>query len=98
VCDEVERSVAGGAGSMWATAPLMWLFLAGSGLGLPGWGVGLAIAACGALLSVPAVLPNCRSAWSRPEGIAWPLQLQDTPLHARQAGGRVGDPGVVNRL
>ncbi|MFF7889618.1 hypothetical protein ACH40F_54960 [Streptomyces sp. NPDC020794] len=63
VCDEVERSGAGGAGSMWATAPLTWLFLAGLGLDLPGWGVGLAIAAYGALLSVPAVPQNCRSAW-----------------------------------
>ncbi|PBC94203.1 hypothetical protein BX281_2101 [Streptomyces sp. Ag82_O1-15] len=72
VYDEVERSAAGGAGSMWATAPLMWFFLAGLGLDLPGWGVGLAIAAYGARLSVPAVLHNCRSAWSRPEGIAWP--------------------------
>jgi hypothetical protein len=67
--DEVERSA---AGSMWATAALMWLFLAGLGLDLPGWGVGLAIAAYGVLLSVPAVLQNCRSAWPRPEGIAWP--------------------------
>ncbi|MDX3128356.1 hypothetical protein PV367_00690 [Streptomyces europaeiscabiei] len=37
VYDEVERSAAGGAGSMWATAPLMWLSLAGLGLDLPGW-------------------------------------------------------------
>jgi hypothetical protein len=51
---------------MWATAPLMWLFLAGLGLDLPGWGVGLTIAAYGVLLGAPAVLQNCRRAWPWP--------------------------------
>lgn len=69
----VTAAVRRGRGGQYVgLAPLMWLFLAGSGLDLPSWGVGLAIAAYGALLSVPAVLHNCRSAWSRPEGIAWP--------------------------
>ncbi|MGO4751276.1 hypothetical protein AB4212_22120, partial [Streptomyces sp. 2MCAF27] len=61
VYDEVERSAAGGSGTTWATAALMWLFLAGLGLDLPGWGVWLALAAYLALMSVPAVLHNRRS-------------------------------------
>ncbi|MFE7123871.1 hypothetical protein [Streptomyces sp. NPDC057617] len=61
VYDEVERSAAGGAGATWGTAVLMWLFLAGLGLDLPGWGVGLAVAAYVGLLSVLGVLHNRRS-------------------------------------
>ncbi|GKQ41426.1 hypothetical protein ALMP_79420 [Streptomyces sp. A012304] len=61
VYDEVERSAAGGSGTTWATAALMWVFLAGLGLDLPGWGVGLAVAVYIALLSVLGVLHNRRS-------------------------------------
>jgi len=61
VYDEVERSAAGGSGTIWTTAALMWLFLAGLGLDLPGWGVGLVVAAYIALLGVLAVLDNRRS-------------------------------------
>ncbi|NEB02722.1 hypothetical protein G3I78_27225 [Streptomyces sp. SID13726] len=61
VYDEVERSAAGGWGTTWATATLMWLFLAGLGLDLPGWGVALAIAGYAALLGALAVLQNRRS-------------------------------------
>ncbi|MFE4831924.1 hypothetical protein [Streptomyces sp. NPDC056672] len=61
VYDEVERFAAGGWGTTWATAALMWLFLAGLGLDLPGWGVGLVMALYAALLSVVAVLHNRRS-------------------------------------
>ncbi|WP_066954115.1 hypothetical protein [Streptomyces lushanensis] len=61
VYDEVERSAGGGWGTTWATATLMWLFLAGLGLDLPGWGVGLAIAAYAALLGVLGVLEHRRS-------------------------------------
>jgi hypothetical protein len=61
VYDEVERSAAGGSGALWTTAALMWLFLAGLGLDLPGWGVALVIVAYVALLSVLAVLHNRRS-------------------------------------
>ncbi len=61
VYDEVERSAAGGSGTTWATAALMWLFLAGLGLDLPGWGVGLVLVAYVALLGMLAVLHNRRS-------------------------------------
>ncbi|MEU0068827.1 hypothetical protein ABZ027_04625 [Streptomyces sp. NPDC006332] len=61
VYDEVERSAAGGGGSLWTTAALMWLFLAGLGVDLPGWGVGVAAAAYLALLGMLAVLHNRRS-------------------------------------
>ncbi len=61
VYDEVERSAAGGSGALWTTAALMWLFLAGLGLDLPGWGVGLVIVAYVALLGVLAVLHDRRS-------------------------------------
>ncbi|MFD0311017.1 hypothetical protein [Streptomyces sp. NPDC127119] len=61
VYDEVERSAAGGSGDLWGTAALMWLFLAGLGLDLPGWGVGLAMAAYAVLLAGVAVLHNRRS-------------------------------------
>ncbi|WP_046500151.1 hypothetical protein [Streptomyces odonnellii] len=61
VYDEVERSAAGGSGGTWATAVLMWLFLAGLGLDLPWWGVGLVMALYVALLGALAVLHNRRS-------------------------------------
>lgn len=61
VYDEIERSAADDSGTTWTTAALMWLFLAGLGLDLPGWGVALAIVAYVALLSVLGVLHNRRS-------------------------------------
>ncbi|GHA48683.1 hypothetical protein GCM10010372_55620 [Streptomyces tauricus] len=61
VYDEVERSATGGSGSLWATAALMWLFLAGLGLDLPGWAVGPVMAAYVALLGALAVLDHRRS-------------------------------------
>jgi hypothetical protein len=61
VYDEMERSAAAGTGSPWATAAIMWLFLAGLGLELPGWGVGLAMAAYVALLGGLAVRHQRRS-------------------------------------
>ncbi|MFZ3598306.1 hypothetical protein [Streptomyces sp. BH104] len=61
VYDEVERSAAAGAGSPWGTAVLMWLFLAGLGLELPGWGVGLVMAAYVGLLGGLAVRHQRRS-------------------------------------
>ncbi|WP_338058082.1 hypothetical protein [Streptomyces cavernae] len=61
VYDEVERSAAGGWGTTWATAALMWLFLAGLGFDLPRWGVVLVLAAYIAPLSLLAVLHNRRS-------------------------------------
>ncbi|MFE1524921.1 hypothetical protein ACWEWL_00895 [Streptomyces rochei] len=44
VYDEVERAASGGPGATWATAALMWVFLAGLGLEPPTWGVWLALA------------------------------------------------------
>ncbi|MFJ2260751.1 hypothetical protein ACIOKD_20810 [Streptomyces sp. NPDC087844] len=61
VYDEVERSAAGGSGDLWVTAALMWLFLAGLGLELPGWAVGLVMAAYVAALGALAVRHNRRS-------------------------------------
>jgi hypothetical protein len=61
VYDEVERSAADDSGTTWATAALMWVFLAGLGLDLPRWGAGLAVVAYIALLSVLGVLRNRRS-------------------------------------
>ncbi|MFE7036590.1 hypothetical protein ACFU9Y_40465 [Streptomyces sp. NPDC057621] len=61
VYDEVERSAAGSPGDLWATAALMWLFLAVLGLDLPGWAVGLVMAAYAALLGGVAVLHDRRS-------------------------------------
>lgn len=61
VYDEVERSAVGGSGVLWGTAALMWLFLAVLGLDLPGWGVGLTVAAYVAVLGVLGVLHNRRS-------------------------------------
>ncbi|WP_258566216.1 hypothetical protein [Streptomyces parvulus] len=61
VYDEVERSASGGSRALWGTAALMWLLLAGLGLELPGWAVGLVITAYTALLALLAVLHNRRS-------------------------------------
>jgi hypothetical protein len=61
VYDEIERCASGGPGTTYATAALMWAFLAGMGLDLPRWGVWLAVAAYVALLSVLAVIHSRRS-------------------------------------
>ncbi|MFJ8752408.1 hypothetical protein ACIREO_24190 [Streptomyces sp. NPDC102441] len=61
VLDEAERSASGGPGAAYATAAIMWVFLAGLGLGLPPWGVWPAVAAYVVLLSVPAVIHSRRS-------------------------------------
>jgi hypothetical protein len=61
VYDEVERSAAGGAGATYATAAIMWVFLAGMGLDLPRWGVWLILAGYVALLLAVAVVHNRRS-------------------------------------
>ncbi|MGY0489828.1 hypothetical protein [Streptomyces sp. WG-D5] len=61
VYDEVERSAATGSASPWGTAVLMWLFLVGVGLDLPGWGVAVAMAAYVALLGGLAVRHQRRS-------------------------------------
>ncbi|MEO3975273.1 hypothetical protein [Streptomyces sp. CAU 1734] len=55
VYDEVERSASGGRGAAYATAALMWLFLAGLGLDLPRWAVLAAVAGYAALLGAVAV-------------------------------------------
>jgi hypothetical protein len=56
VYDEVERAAGGGLASTWATAAIMWVFLAGLRLDPPTWGVWLAVAAYVALLGGLAVL------------------------------------------
>jgi hypothetical protein len=61
VYDEFERSASGGPGATYATAAIMWLFLAGMGLDLPRWGVWLFLAGYVALLSALAVICNRRS-------------------------------------
>ncbi|MFD4262639.1 hypothetical protein ACFWR9_34725 [Streptomyces sp. NPDC058534] len=61
VYDEVERSASGGPRATYATAALMWLFLAGLGLDLPPWGVVLAALAYVALLGWLAVAHHRRS-------------------------------------
>ncbi|AQS71874.1 hypothetical protein B1H29_07805 [Streptomyces pactum] len=61
VYDEFERSASGGPGATYATAALMWLFLAGMGLDLPRWGSWLCLATYVALLSALAVRYSRRS-------------------------------------
>ncbi|MFD3728989.1 hypothetical protein [Streptomyces sp. NPDC058671] len=61
VDDEFERSASGGRGVTYGTAALMWMFLAGVGMELPGWGVGLFVAAYVCLLSVLIVMSSRRS-------------------------------------
>lgn len=58
VYDEIERRA---SGAVFSTAALMWIFLAGLGLGLPRWGVWLVIAAYVALVSWLAVSHDRRS-------------------------------------
>ncbi|TXS54235.1 hypothetical protein EAO77_18440 [Streptomyces sp. t39] len=61
VYDEFERSASGGRGTTYGMAALMWVFLAGVGMDLPGWGVGLSVAAYVGLLSLLIVLSSRRS-------------------------------------
>jgi hypothetical protein len=61
VYDEVERCASGGPGAAYATAAIMWVFLASLGLDLPLWGVWLVLAAYVALVSVLAVINSRRS-------------------------------------
>ncbi|MER5223217.1 hypothetical protein [Streptomyces flaveus] len=61
VYDEFERSVSGGRGMTYGMAALMWVFLAGVGMDLPQWGVGLFVAAYVGLLSVLVVMSSRRS-------------------------------------
>lgn len=61
VYDEFERSASGGRGMTYGTAALMWVFLAGVGMDLPGWGVGLFVAAYVGLLSLLIVSRSRRS-------------------------------------
>ncbi|MGW1818652.1 hypothetical protein ACWCQM_34460 [Streptomyces sp. NPDC002125] len=56
VYDEFERSASGGRGMTYGTAALMWVFLAGVGMDLPQWGVGLFVAAYVVLLSALVVV------------------------------------------
>lgn len=58
VYDEVERSASGRPGTTYATAASMWVFLAGLGLELPAWGVGVAVVAYAALLVGLVVFRN----------------------------------------
>ncbi len=55
VYDEVEKCAAGDPRATYATAGIMWLFLAGMGLDLPKWGVWLMLAAYVGVLSSLAV-------------------------------------------
>lgn len=61
VYDEFERSASGGRGMIYGTAALMWVFLVGVGMDLPGWGVALFIAAYVGLLSLLIVMSSRRS-------------------------------------
>lgn len=61
VYDEFERSVSGGRGMTYGMAALMWVFLAGVGMDLPLWGVGLFMAAYAGLLGVLIVVSSRRS-------------------------------------
>ncbi|GGY80817.1 hypothetical protein [Streptomyces omiyaensis] len=60
VYDEFERSASGGRGTAYGTAALMWVFLAGVGIGLPRWGVGLLAAGYVGLLGVVIVTGSRR--------------------------------------
>ncbi|MCM2388684.1 hypothetical protein NBG84_10315, partial [Streptomyces sp. CWNU-1] len=61
VYDEIERRASDGPGAAYATAAIMWVFLAGLGLDLPRWGVWLVVAAYVGLLSGLAVIFSRRS-------------------------------------
>ncbi|RMI37707.1 hypothetical protein [Streptomyces triticirhizae] len=61
VYDEAERCASSGLGTTWATAALMWVFLASMGLELPWYGVLLAAVVYVALLGWLVVAFNRRS-------------------------------------
>ncbi|MDT0457836.1 hypothetical protein RM550_19205 [Streptomyces sp. DSM 41527] len=61
VYDEIERTARNDAGSAYTTAAVMWVFIAVTGLGLPGWAVWLALAVYVALLGALAVIYNRRT-------------------------------------
>lgn len=61
VYDEIERCASGDPGATYATAGIMWVFLASMGLDLPQWGVWLVVAAYVALLGTLAVIYSRRS-------------------------------------
>ncbi|ONK10301.1 hypothetical protein [Streptomyces sp. MP131-18] len=75
VYDEVERRASGAPGVAYAAAALMWVFLAGLGLGPPRWVVLLALAAYVALLSVLTVRYASRS----------PMQLHHSRYNRRMS-------------
>ncbi|NGO13072.1 hypothetical protein G5C60_37095 [Streptomyces sp. HC44] len=61
VYDEIERCAFSSPGAPYATAAIMWVFLASLGLDPPQWGFWLILAAYVALLSVIAVIYSRRS-------------------------------------
>ncbi|MFF8035115.1 MULTISPECIES: hypothetical protein [unclassified Streptomyces] len=61
VYDEIERGASGGPGAAYATAAVMWVFVACTGLDLPRWGVWLALVAYVALLGALAVAHGRRT-------------------------------------
>ncbi|MFD5764222.1 hypothetical protein ACFWIN_00135 [Streptomyces sp. NPDC127049] len=61
VYDEFERSAVGRRGTTYATAGLMWVFLAGVGMDLPRWGVGLFVAVYVGLLGGVIAVHSRRS-------------------------------------
>ncbi|MER5555678.1 hypothetical protein ABT001_29070 [Streptomyces sp. NPDC002793] len=61
VYDEIERSASGGPGAAYATAAVMWVFLAGQGLDLSMWGVVSSLVVYVALLVAVAVIWGRRS-------------------------------------
>ncbi|MEU6330612.1 hypothetical protein ABZ851_25530 [Streptomyces sp. NPDC047049] len=61
VYDEIERTARNDAGSAYTTAAVMWVFVAVSGLDLPGWAFWLSLTVYVALLGSLAVLYNRRT-------------------------------------
>ncbi|MFH8567396.1 hypothetical protein [Streptomyces sp. NPDC017993] len=61
VYDEMERCASGGPGATYATAAIMWVFLASIGLDLPKWGFWLVLAGYVTVLLWLAVVFNRRS-------------------------------------
>lgn len=61
VYDEFEHTVSGGRRMTYGTAALMWVFLAGVGMDLPQWGVGVFMAAYAGLLGLLVVMISRRS-------------------------------------
>ncbi|WP_405838876.1 hypothetical protein OG528_14600 [Streptomyces platensis] len=61
VYDEIERTAQGDTGATYTTAAIMWMFLAVSGLDLPGWAFWLTLTAYIAVLGTLAVVYNRRT-------------------------------------